>query len=251
MIRQVAKRLVLAVAGVTLATVAQAEEITVFAAGAVKHAMTAAQEPFERATGHRLVFTFDTVGALRDRVLAGERPHLIVVSAAAIDALVSAGHIARAEARDLGAIGVALAVRRGAPVPDVSTAERLTSVLRAAPSIAYGSPARGATAGTHFERILDRLGLLAEIRGKARVVDFGVQAIDAVAEGSVALGVSQASEIAPVTGVSLVAPLPPEFRLETRYAVAPVTNSAGGSAFRAFLQGSEGRSLLRAVGFSD
>ena len=89
---------------------------------------------------------------------------------------------------------------QGAPVPDISSAEALRRSLLAAGSVAHADPARGATAGTHFARVLERLGIAAEMAPRVTVLPFGGDVIKAVAEGRFEIGVSQSSEILDARG---------------------------------------------------
>jgi hypothetical protein len=119
---------------------ATASEVRVLAAGAVQAAVQRL-EPAIAARGHKLVARFDTVGALRERVLAGEAAEVVILSEAGMAALAGAGRIDVGSLIDLGATSVALAVRKGAEVPDVSSTDALKRVLLAASSIAHADPA--------------------------------------------------------------------------------------------------------------
>lgn len=232
------------------APVARADAVVVYAAGAAREAVLRLVPIVAQATGDEIVPTFDTVGALRDRVLAGERPDVVVLSAAAVDTLVSRGAVARDSVRPVGDVVVGLAVRRGAPLPDISTPEALARTLVGAPSIAYADPARGATAGTHFAAVLDRLGVRADVAPRASVLPFGVEVVEAVAQGRVALGVSQSSEIVQHPGVSYVGGLPSPHALATGYALAPLSGRASGARVAAVLAGPLGLAAFRETGFA-
>jgi molybdate transport system substrate-binding protein len=248
-----ARRLaLLAVAAFALAPLARADEVRVLAAGAAKHAIEAIAPGFERASGHVLRASFDTVGAQRDRVLQaapGAAADVVILSEAAVQQLQEAGRIT-APPRPVGRVSVAIAVPDGQPVPDISDAERLRAALLAAPSIAYADPARGATAGTHFERTLDALGIRAAVAPKATVLPFGVDVIEAVAQGRYALGVSQSSEISNHPGVHLAGVLPPPHAQSTGYAAARVSDAAAGQALLDYLRTPMAMGVLRSSGFA-
>src|SRR3954451_3830589 len=180
------------------ATHAHADEVRVLAAGAAKHAIETIAPAFASASGHSVRASFDTVGAQRDRVLQaapGAVADVVVLSEAAVQQLRDGRKLVEAAPVPLGEVSVSLAVPAGQPVPDISDAAHLRAALLAAPSIAYADPARGATAGTHFARTLDALGIREAVAPKATVLPFGVDVINAVAQGRYALGVSQSSEI--------------------------------------------------------
>ena len=155
---------------------AWADNIRVLAAGAAKAAVERIVPEFTRQTGHTLNATFDTVGAQRDRVLNGEPgavADVVILSNAAISQLRSAARLTQGSAQDIGVVSVSLAVPQGAPVPNISSPEALKRALLAAPSIAYADPARGATAGTHFAKVLDTLGLSQTLQARITVLPFG------------------------------------------------------------------------------
>ena len=221
------------------------------AAGAVQTAVRQLADEFATETGHALKPEFDTVGALRNRVLAGDRADVVILSEAGMAALEQAAKIDPKGTIALGATAVALAVRKGAPVPDLSSPEALRRSLLAATSIAYADPARGATAGAHFAAVLERLGIAGEVRSRVTVLPFGGDVIKAVAEGRFEIGVSQSSEIVAHADVVLAGRLPAPFDHRTRYVAAKgVGAGPGADAFLAILQDASGRAALAAIGFA-
>jgi molybdate transport system substrate-binding protein len=238
------------VAGMLLAIapVAHADEVRVLAAGAAKAGLEKIAPEFERATGHTVRASFDTVGAQRDRVLNGELADLVILSDAAIAQLRAAGRI-EGEAKQIGVVAVSLAVRTGAVVPDISTAQALQQALESAATIAYADPARGATAGTHFDQVLRALGLRDRLQPRISILPFGVDVIREVSTGRFALGVSQSSEILQHEGIAMVGPLPPPHALTTGYAAATVTRQTGAAALLEFLARPQAVQKFRASGF--
>lgn len=231
---------------------ARADEVRVLAAGAVQAAVRQLEAGFSTHSGHTLKLEFDTVGALRDRVLAGARADVVILSEAGMAALETAAKINSKSVVGLGNTAVALAVRKGAPVPDISSAEALRRSLLAAGSVAHADPARGATAGTHFARVLERLGIAAEMAPRVTVLPFGGDVIKAVAEGRFEIGVSQSSEILTHADVVLAGRLPAPYDHHTRYVAAKAAGAGpGADAFLAVLQGATGRAALAAIGFTE
>jgi molybdate transport system substrate-binding protein len=230
---------------------AQAETVRVLSAGAAQAAIKELAPAFASATGHTLDATFDTVGALRERALAGEKADVLILSVAAIAVLEKAGKILPNSAFDLGSIAVAMAVRKGAHVPDAtSSPEALKRTLLAAKSIAHADPARGATAGAHFAGVLERLGIADAIRPRVTVLGFGGDVVEGVAQGRFEIGVSQASEIIAHSGVTLVGALPEPLGHRTRY-LAAIAAGAGPAArtFLQYLAGLQARAAFKASGF--
>lgn len=234
----------------TVVLPARADEVRVYAAGAVQKAVQALIPEFEGKTGHRIIATYDTVGALANRVRAGEKPALVLLSHAALSALEKSAHIAAGAIQPVGRTGVGLAGPLDKPAPDISTPEKLVAALRAAPSIVHADPARGATAGTHFAKVLADLGLAGELKDRITVIPFGGAVAGDVAAGKFAIGVSQASEIVPNTAVRFLGFLPEPHALWTVYAAAPVDAPAAASrAFLDLLLGADGQAAFARIGF--
>jgi molybdate transport system substrate-binding protein len=193
---------------------------------------------------------YDTVGALRDRVLAGERPDAIVLSDAALAALAEAGLITREAIRRFGTTGIGLAIRDGVTLPAIADEAGLRAALTEAATLGWADPERGATAGKHCVRVLAALGLTEVMRAKGRVYPFGVDAVTACGRGEVDLAVSQASEITGRPGVSLLGLLPPPHDLTTGYGIAPLAGSTAGPAIVAALTTPAAKRALAAIGFA-
>jgi molybdate transport system substrate-binding protein len=228
---------------------AAAQDVRVLAAGAVQAAVQRL-EPALTASGHKLLATFDTVGALRERVLAGEAADVVILSEAGMAVLAKSDRIDAGSLIDLGTTSVALAVRRGEAAPDISSPDALKRALLSAASIAHADPARGATAGAHFAGVLQRLGLAEELRDRIVVLGFGGDVIAGVAEGRFAVGVSQSSEIVAHPGVVLAGRLPEPYAHHTRYRAAKMTGAGpSAEAFLGLLTGPQGRAALQAIGF--
>jgi molybdate transport system substrate-binding protein len=231
------------------AATAQAEDIKVFAAGASKVAIELVAPAFTRMTGDTLVVISDTVGALRDRISQGERPDLTVLSQVALQTLITQGHVQAHQTLPVGVVSAGLAVKRGTPVPDISTVEAFKQTLQQAKSIAHADGARGATTGAHFAKTIDQLGLRETLQPKLTVLPFGVEVIEKVAAGQYELGASQSSEIVPHDAVTYVGDLPAPFALRTPYKAGVVHNSAAGERLLKFLGTPAGFDAFQASGF--
>jgi molybdate transport system substrate-binding protein len=215
---------------------AAADELQVFAAGAVQSIAQETAADFARESGHQLHFVFGTAGALQARIAAGEPADVAVLSQAALAELARRGLAAAAPQSVIGSIGSGVAIRRGAPLPRIGTPEELRATLLAARSISYGDPARGATSGMHFAGVLERLGIAEEMRARSVLVPFGADAIQRVAAGESDLAVSQASEILANPGVTLAGPLPQALQNATTYAAAPLARAAAAEAAAAYVR---------------
>jgi molybdate transport system substrate-binding protein len=233
-------------------TPAWADEVRVLAAGAAKHAVQVIAPAFLKATGHTLVQSFDTVGAQRDRVLQaapGSVADIVILSDAALQTLRSANRLTGAAELRIGRVVVAVAVPGTAAKPDISTLQAFRQALIDAPSIAYADPARGATAGTHFAKVIEALGLEAALQNKTTRMPFGVDVIKAVSEGRYAIGISQSSEIMQHPGINFAGGLPEPYALSTAYGAALSSTNAAAAQFIQFLAEPQNMAAFASSGF--
>ena len=219
----------------TLTARVEAAEIKVMSAGAMKAIVTELGADFTRETGHTLALTTGTVGQLRDKILAGEAADVMVMSDTAIDQLIGQGHLARGSRVDVARTGMGVAVREGAPTPDIATAESFKRALLAAKSIAYVDPASGGTSGIYFATVLERLGIADAVKSKTTLTRGGFVA-ELAARGEVELAIHQISEIVPVKGAVLVGPLPRELQKVTVYSAALPARGTVAEPAKAFVE---------------
>jgi molybdate transport system substrate-binding protein len=216
------------------------------AAGAVK---TAVEHLLAARPIPGLEIRYGTAGALRDRALAGEDADMVVTSDEGLAALRDAGRLHGA-VLPLGRAGTGLAVADGVARLPIDTEEGFRAALLAARSIAWADPAKGATGGRHFERVIAALGIAEAIRAKGVLVDFGVDAIAACGRGEVDLAVSQATEIIGRPGVALLGLFPPPHDLSTGYGAAMLRDTPEARALRDLLGSPEASAALAAIGFT-
>ena len=183
--------------------------INVLSSHAVLGALSELVPQFERATGCRPSFSYEPANVVRRRIEAGEAFDVAIATRQVIDALTDAGKIVAASRIDLGRSGLGLAVRAGAPKPDIGTVEAFKRALLAAKSIVRS---RDGTSGQYFAALVERLGLAEELRGKVLLGPGGYVA-ELVAKGEVEMAVQQVSELLPVEGVQLAGPFPEELQL--------------------------------------
>jgi molybdate transport system substrate-binding protein len=213
---------------------AAAAEVRVLSAGAMKAMVTELSGGFTKETGHLVVITSDTGGGLRRRLEGGEVADVLVAPDVAMDALTKSNHALAPTRTDLAKTAIGVAVRDGAPKPDIATVDAFKRALLEAKSIVYNDPAIGATSGIHFASVLQKLGIAEAVKPKT-VLWKGGYAAEALLNGQAELCVHQISEIIPVKGVTLVGPLPAEINRVTTYAGALVASSPSPDAARAFL----------------
>jgi molybdate transport system substrate-binding protein len=193
-----------------------AAEVTVMSGGAVKSALADATAAWQKKSGHSVNAAYAPAGDLRKKIAAGERTDILVIPVENFAALDREGAIDVATRRDLAGVSIGAAVKQGAPVPDISTPEKLKAVLLAVKSLTYMDPERG-TSGKHVdETVLPRLGIRDAVRAKATLGEGGYIA-EKVARGEVELAIHSVTEITPVAGVTVIGLLPPELQKTTIY----------------------------------
>ena len=210
-------------------------ELHILSAGAAKGLVLAMQERFSAARGVTFSSTFGAVGAMREKLLAGEPCDLIILTVAIIDALATQG-LVRAESRAaLGSVQTGIAVPAGQAKPDISNSEALRRALLNARGIYLPDPER-ATAGIHFSSVLRALGIFDQLRERLRPFPNGAAAMRAMADAGAPdlIGCTQVTEINYTGGVSLVGPLPREFELATAYSLAVCGNAEKPALAREF-----------------
>ncbi|QJR09441.1 hypothetical protein DSM104443_00485 [Usitatibacter rugosus] len=200
--------------------------------------------------GLEVAGSFGPVGAMRDKFLAGEACDLVILTHAQIAELTALARVDLLAVSDLGTVQTSVAVRTDAPPVDVSTPEGLRSALLAADAIHFPDPQK-ATAGIHFAKVLDALGIAGDVASRLHTHPGGLPAMAAVAASSGRpIGVTQATEIVVTPGVRLVASLPSPHGLATVYTAAVSAAAPNASAARAFLARLADSSTLRSeMGF--
>ena len=225
----------------------------VLSAGAAKGLVLAIQPQFETARGVAFASSFGAVGAMKEKLAAGEPCDLIILSAALIAVLADEGAVRPDSVAALGSVHTGIAVPAGADRPDIADADGLRHALLAAAAIYLPDPER-ATAGIHFANVLRALGIYDAVRPRLRAYPNGATAMRAMADSSEPglIGCTQVTEINYTDGVTLVGVLPREFELATTYSLAVCARAqepALAAEFAALLAGPVSRDLRVAGGF--
>jgi molybdate transport system substrate-binding protein len=228
---------------------AAAEEIKVFSVNGVKSVMSRLGPEFQAASGDRVQFTFATIGALQEKMAAGEIPDVLIAIAPAIAKAEEQGQLVPGSIAEVGRTGVGIAVKEGAAVPDVSTAQKLRLAVLAARSLAYSDPKSGAASGVAFAQVLEKLGIAEQAKGKTTLTTGSVGEL--IVQGKAELGAQQISELLPVKGIS-IRPLPTELQTVTIYRAAVLAQSKQpqrAAAFIRFITGPEAVRRFQEAGF--
>jgi molybdate transport system substrate-binding protein len=235
----------------THAAVAEPAEIKVLTSVALTSALDELAAQFEQTTGNKLSIGYSLIADLKKRIIAGETADVIMLSRPAMEDLQKQDKFAPGGIVNVAGTPVALAVRAGAPKPDISSADALKASLLAAKSIVYSDPAKGGASGVYFAQVIDRLGIAEQLKSRTILVP-GAQAADVVAKGEAEIGVGQASEIVPVAGAQLLGPLPGEYASVTLFTAGIGASSKVPDAAKSliqFLTGPAAAPLFKAKGF--
>jgi len=229
-------------------------KLTILSGGAANGLVAALGGQFKAETGADIDGTFGAVGAMRDKLIGGAGADLLILTSALIAELTRAGDVVAGSAADLGTITTGVAVRSGDPSPEIGDADALRAALRAADGIYFPDP-KLATAGIHFAKVLERLGVAGEVAARLRTFPNGQTAMAALAatQGGRPIGCTQITEILNTEGVTLVGDLPPAFALATVYTLGVCTKAQSPELARRFatmLTGEASRELRRRLGFA-
>jgi molybdate transport system substrate-binding protein len=218
-------------------TLSHAAEIKVLTSRAMNHVLTEIGGAFERASGNKVTLILAPPSEIKKRVLSGEVVD-VVISGATVNDLLQQGKIALGDRVLLARVGIGVAIRTGAPKPDISSPEALKRTLRAAKSIVYTDPAVGGASGIHFEKVIDRLGIAEEIKAKSILNAQAATKPNAelVAHDEAELGIQLISEIVSVPGADLLGPLPDDLQAMTAIFAGVLKTAPEPDAARALLR---------------
>jgi molybdate transport system substrate-binding protein len=226
-------------------------ELVVFSTIGVRSAAELLFAQFDQASGHTLAVTWGTAPMLVKRIEGGDTADVVVLSRAGIDALDNLGEIAPGTDITLASSGVGIAVKAGAPKPDISTPDALKRTLLAAKSIAYSEPSAGGASGVYFAKLLERMGIAEEMKPKTKYPPPGGFSANLLMTGDAELAVQQKPELLHVAGVEIVGLLPGDLNVITAFAVAIMTggkNADAAAALIKMLQSPEAAAVFRSKG---
>ena len=188
---------------------------------------------FERAIGTKAVITWGSANGLLKELEAGAGGDLAILTAEAIDDLIKEGKVVAGSRVDLARSGIGVAVRKGAPKPDIGSSDALRRVLLAAKSVAHS---KTGMSGIYFPTVLARLGIADEMKPKIVTPEPGTPVGEVVAKGGAEIGVQQISERLPVAGIEIVGPLPAALQRITIFSAGVLVAAKEPDAARALVQ---------------
>jgi molybdate transport system substrate-binding protein len=228
-------------------------EIRVLSTTAMKTSLDALGPEFERANDAKLVFAFGPSARIAKLVADGEANDVAIVTAQGIEDLTAGGKIVPGTRRDIARSAMALAVQKGAPRPDISSAEKFKQAMLAAKSLGMSNPVGGGQSGANLIKIFERLGITEAMKSKTIFGPGGPAGLigNFLLRKEVEIGIQQLPELMAVPGIDIVGPLPPELQSITVFSVGLSTgarNADTGRALIAFLTTPRAAAVFRDKG---
>jgi molybdate transport system substrate-binding protein len=222
-------------------------EISVLSAGAVQPGLLKVVDAFRRETGDEVRVTFATAPAIRNRLKGGETADLVIAPPDLLDELEKIGTAQAADRRELGRIGVGVAVRDGAPMPKITTVNEFKQSLLSAEAIVYNQ----ASTGIYLEGLFDRLGISMQVKDKTtRYPDFAAVR-EHVSKGTgneIGLGAITVIIESASKGLRFVGPLPAEIQNYTTYGAIVMAADPAAAALLDYLTSPAAKKLFKAAG---
>ena len=215
----------------------QTQVIDAMITTAMKAAIEEIAPPFERASGHVLRVVYGPSGGLARRFSAGESADLVVVDSKVLDELIRQGKIAPGRT-DVARTGIGIAVRKGAPKPDVSSAEALKRALLAAKTVGHTAPAGGGVTAAHIIGVFEKLGIAAEVTPKVKLAAGGPDGRVSVlvSSGEAEIGLQLVSELMSNPEVEVIGMLPAELQLVATISAGIATGAKQPEPAKAFIR---------------
>lgn len=228
---------------------ALAGEITVMSGGAIEPGLVAAARAFEKETGHQVKITFNTTPQMVKRVSAGDRFDVVIAPPAAIEGFAKDGKV-ESERVSVGRVGLGVAVRPGAPAPDISSTDALRRSVLEAESLVFNR----ASTGLYFENLLKKMSLYEQVEAKTTRYPDGASVMEHALKGKgreIAFGPITEILLYKEKGLRLIGPLPAAIQNYTSYIAVPMSggaNSALAKSLVQFLGSPAGKKLFVAAG---
>jgi molybdate transport system substrate-binding protein len=221
---------ILALVAVGFAVPAPAADITVLAGMGVVSGVSDLAPAYEKLTGHSIIVRFEPAAAMNDKINASEPADIAALQPAEVDNFIEQGRMVAGTRTNFAQAGVGVAVKAGAPRPDIGTVAAFKHAMINARSIGYSQAGSGLIAAAAMEK----LGIADQLRAKTTFIN-GRPVAMAVAKGEVEVGLQQINVILPIAGADYVGPLPMELQDTVKFSAAILTVSKHKDLARAFL----------------
>ena len=230
-----------------------AREIKVLSTTAMKTTLDDLMPEFEKTTGNKVTIHFAPSAKIKQRVADGEETDVAIATAEGLEDLIRNKKIVDGSRADLAQSRVGLAVQKGAPKPDISSAEKFKQALLAAKSIGTSNPVGGGASGAHVAKVFERLGITDAVKGKTTYGPGGPAGLigNFLVRKEVEIGLQQIPELMAVPGIDIVGPLPDEIQAITVFSAGLPTGAkeaqAGADLIR-FLTTPNAKAVMKSKG---
>ena len=224
-----------------------AADIVVLSTTSAREALAELVPMFQSSTGHTVSVSYSPGSGMGDRIRSGAAGDLLIAPAEFSDPLIKEGRLVAGSRVDFARSGSSVAVRAGAPKPDISSPDSFKQALIAARTVSYS---RGAS-GLQFVEAIARLGIADAVKQKSVPPEPGELVGAVVARGAAEIGIQQLSELLPVPGIDIVGPLPAPLQKEIVYGTSALPNGKAPEAaksFAAFLTSAAAKPVLKKHG---
>src|SRR6266478_3447127 len=215
---------------ISFAVPAPAAEITVLAGMGVVSGVSDLAPAYEKLTGHSVVVRFEQAAAMNEKINSGAPADIAALQPEQVDNFIKQGKMVAGTKTNFAQAGVGVAIKTGAPRPDISTVDAFKNAMINARSIGYSQGGSGLIAA----KVMEKLGIADQLKAKTKFIN-GLPVAEVVAKGDVEIGLQQINVIIPVEGADYIGPLPKELQDTVRFAGGVLTVSKQKELARAFL----------------
>jgi molybdate transport system substrate-binding protein len=240
-------RLISGAVALLVFSAAGAAEIKVLASGATKEVLDEVVPSFEKSSGDKVTVAFTGTANIKKRMAAGEVYDLVIAGAPDIDSFMQQGKVKTGSRTDLMKSGIGVAVRAGAPKPDISSGAALKKTLLGAKSVGYSS----GPSGDYVTSLVERMGIADQVKSKMKQVPSGMRIGTLLETGEAEIGFQQISELIHATGIEYVGPLPSDVQKITIFSAGVHTAAQqpdAGAALVKALSGREAAGIIKRHG---
>ncbi|MEX2036391.1 MAG: substrate-binding domain-containing protein [Xanthobacteraceae bacterium] len=212
-------------------------EIKILSTTAMKTSLDELAPEFERLNDAKLTFTFGPSARIAKLVADGEDNDVAIVTSQGIEDLIRQGRIVAGTRADIARSAMAMAVQKGAPRPDISSAAAFKQAMLAAKSLGMSNPVGGGQSGANLMKIFERLGITEAMKGKTTYGPGGPAGLigNFLLRKEVEVGIQQLPELLAVPGIDIVGPLPPDIQSMTVFSVGLSTTAKNADGGRALI----------------
>jgi molybdate transport system substrate-binding protein len=213
-------------------------EIKILSTTAMKTSLDELTPEFERLNEAKLTFTFGPSARIAKLVADGEDNDVAIVTNQGIEDLIRQGRIVAGTRADIARSAMGMAVQKGAPKPDISSAEQFKQAMLAAKSLGMSNPVGGGQSGANLMKIFEQLGITEAMKPKLTFGPGGPAGLigNFLLRKEVEVGIQQMPELMAVPGIDIVGPLPPDIQSKTVFSVGLSTTAKNPDAAKALIQ---------------